>query len=93
MTKTQRLKAKAARLLPDYIPSEEERKWYMYCVRNDIIISPVGTPDPGKWYIGISDKSNHKKVYNSKFIYDKDTVMVAFYEMCKYYYDKNENKN
>ncbi len=88
MTRLQREKAKKARLLPNYIPSDEERKWYKYCVDNDIRISPVGTETPGKWYIGISDPGNYKKVYNSKFIYDKDTVMSEFYKMCYYYYAK-----
>ena len=88
MTRAQREKAKAARQLPWYVPSKDELKWYRYCVRNAIRISPIGTDKPGEWYIGISDPSNYKKVYNSKHKYDKDTLWISYYEMCKYYYDK-----
>ena len=88
MTRLQREKAKKARLLPEYIPSDEERKWYMHCIRNGIIISPIGTDNPGKWYIGIAEEANYKKVYNSKFIYDKDTIWSEYFNMCKFYYDK-----
>lgn len=84
---TKRQKQAAARRLPDYIPNDKERDYYYHCVKADIRISPIGTDDIGKWYIGISSPGNHKKVYKSKFIYDKDTIWVAFYEMCKYYYD------
>ena len=82
------VKEKQKRLLPDYNASEEETKWYHYCVRNNIRISPIGIDGIGKWYIGISDPSDYKKVYNSRFIYDRDTIWPEFYKMCKYYYEK-----
>ena len=86
---TKRQKEQAKFRLPDYQVSPEEQKAYEYCVNNDIIISPIGiSDDAGKWYIGIATPDNYKKVYKSKHIYDKDTVWISFYEMCKYYYDK-----
>ncbi len=39
-------KEKAKKRLPDnYIQTEEEEKAYLYCVKNNIIISPVAVKD------------------------------------------------
>ena len=75
--------------LPECYTSEEQQKYYDYCVKNNIIISPIGIQNtPGKWYVGISTPDNYKKVYKSKHIYNKDQIWDAMFEMCKYYYDK-----
>lgn len=81
-------KAKKARQVPDYIPTKEEHEHYLYCIRNGIIISPFGTPEPGKWKIGIAEADNHKKVYYAPHIYDRDTLWPEYYKMCKYYADR-----
>ena len=86
---TKRQKEQQKYRLPSCNPTEEQKKYYNYCVDNNIIISPMGINNtPGKWYIGISTPDNYKKVYKSKHIYDKTQVWDAMFEMCKYYYDK-----
>ena len=86
---TKRQKEQIKYRVPQYYPSDDEQKWYMYCIENDIRISPIGiSQTPGKWYIGISAQSDYRKVYKSKHIYDKDTLWIEFFNMCKFYYDK-----
>ena len=86
---SKRQKEQAKYKLPDFHISKEQQKYYDYCVKSNIIISPIGIQNtPGKWYIGISTPDNYKKVYKSKHIYDKNQVWDAMFEMCKYYYDK-----
>ncbi len=86
---TKRQKEQAKYRLPECNPTEDQKKYYDYCVNKNIIISPIGiNATPGKWYIGISTPDNYKKVYKSKFIYDKDQVWEEMFNMCKYYYDK-----
>ena len=78
----------------DYTPSEIEIKASHYCIAKDIRISPVPAsegPMPIKWHIGISEPANYKKIYRSKFQYDNHQVWEAYYEMCLYYYNKDEN--
>ncbi len=77
--------------LPDYLPSKEENDAYMYCVRNNIRISPLGiNGEFGKWKIGINVGPYIKgeKINLAPSIYDEDTIWPSYYEMCKYYYDK-----
>ena len=85
---TKRQKEQKKRQLPDYIPTKDERKYYQYCVRNNIRISPIGTDVIGKWKIGISTEDNYRKIYHAPHIYDRDTIWIEFYKFCKYYYDK-----
>ena len=86
---TKREREKKKRQLPDYIPSEDERTWFAYCIRNDIRISPYGISDQiGKWKIGISTPEDHRKVYYAPHIYDKDTIWPSVYNYMKYYYEK-----
>ena len=86
---TKRQKEQQKYRLPECSITEEQQKYYDYCVKNNIIISPIGIQNtPGKWYVGISTPDNYKKVYKSKHIYDKDQIWDAMFEMCKYYYDK-----
>jgi hypothetical protein len=77
--------------LPDYLPSKEENDAYIYCVRNNIRISPIGiNGELGKWKIGINvgPYVRGEKISIAPHIYDKDTIWPSYYEMCKYYYDK-----
>ena len=42
--------------MPQYLPNEEERAAYNYCVRNNIRISPIGiAEDSQKWKVEIKD--------------------------------------
>ena len=77
--------------MPQYIPTQEENEAYLYCVRNNIRISPIGIHGViGKWKIGINIGPYKKgeKISLSPHIYDKDTIWPTYYQMCKYYYDK-----
>lgn len=76
--------------MPKYVPSDEERSWYEFCVNNNIIISPVAAEqgtNPKEWRIGISI-NDHKKVNKTPTIYTEDNIWKEYYLMCKYYYDK-----
>ena len=77
----------------DYTPNERQALAYMYCIDNDIIISPIAAEQgmmPAKWYVGISTPDDYKKVYKSKFQYDNNQIWEAMYEMCEYYYNKKK---
>ena len=80
------------KLPTNYSPTKEEDNAYHYCVENDIRISPIASDESGKWYIGVSTPDDFKKVYKSKYIYNRDTIWVSFYEMCLYYYKKRNNE-
>ena len=75
--------------MPTYLPSDEERKWYLHCVRQGIRISPgaiVNTKD--KWTIDISvDGKTWRK---SPKQYDRNEIWPTFYQMHKYYYEKRK---
>ena len=61
----------------NYTPTEEEKKAYDYCIRNDIRISPIAAEQgmtPVNWYVGISDPSNYKKIYKSCLLYTSDAA-------------------
>ena len=69
---SKKAKEQAKRRLPDnYIQSkEEEEEAYLYCVKNNIIISPVAVKDTiGSWAVGISLPGKHKTVHNSPLKY------------------------
>ena len=87
-TLTKRQREAKKRQLPDYIPTEDERTWYSYCVRNNIRISPMGHDSVGSWKIGISTPEDYRKVYYAPHVYTSDTIWIEFYKYCKYYYDK-----
>jgi hypothetical protein len=87
-------KEKAKRCLPEnYFESDLESKAYIYCVRNNIIISPIGIKDTvGSWRIGISLPGKHSVVHKSPEVCDKFTVMEIMYRYCIYYYNKRNNE-
>ena len=75
--------------MPDYIPTKNETEWHKYCVDHGIIISPMAIKnEKNKWHIGIAMRNTYKKVHLAPYEYDRDTVWISYYEMCKYYYDK-----
>ena len=76
--------------MPNYTPSDDERKAYMYCVRNNIRISPAAIPgDNDHWHIEIF--SNNKwNASPQKF--DKTEVWGVCYNYCKHYYEQNRRE-
>ena len=89
---SKRAKEKAKRKLPDdYMQTTEEQKAYLYCVKNNIRISPVAVQDIiGSWAVGISLPDNHKVVHKSPEICDKHSIMEVMYRYCIYYYNKRK---
>jgi len=78
--------------MPSYSPTLNERKWYAYCVENDIRIFPVPVSgEIGMWKIGINIGEYRKgeTTHLSPSIYTKDNFCNSYYQTCKYYYDKN----
>ncbi len=85
-------KEAAKRKLPDnYRESKEQREAYLYCAKNNIIISPVGIKDTvGSWKVGISLPGKHKTVHLSPETCDKHSIMEVMYNYCIYYYNKRK---
>ena len=77
--------------MPSYLPNEEERKWYRFCVSNNIRISPWGLQkDNDHWHIcvNIGPYKKGEKQNISPYKYDRRQIWPEYYKMCKYYYDK-----
>ena len=86
-------KKRVSNPMPSYFPSTEERKWMNYCVDNNIRISQQPVKEEiGRWRmtVNIGPYKRGEVPHMSPSIYDKDTVYPAYYQMCKYYYDKRE---
>ena len=84
-------KNKYSQPLPNYTANSDEKKWYNFCVKNNIRISPHGIlNEQQKWKIAIKTGPyvRGEKVNLSPAIYDKNTIWPEFYKMCKYYYEK-----
>ena len=81
--------------MPDYLPTPEEIEGRNYCIRNDIRISPIGIKDDNqRWKISIclGPYKKWERPNIAPSIYDKHTIWVEYYKMCKYYYDKRIRK-
>jgi len=79
--------------MPNYAATEEERKWSKYCIDNNIRISQAPEKgEIGKWRmtINIGPYKRGEVSHLSPSVYDKHTVYPAYYQMCKYYYDKRK---
>ena len=79
----------------NYVPSKEQIKWYLFCVNNNIRISLNGIYNQPKKYrisIQLGPYKKGEKINYAPEIYDEYNVMPAYYNFCKYYYDKYENK-
>ena len=84
---------KKAKPLPHYIQTPEQIKWWTYCVKNNIRISPHGIlGDSDRWHIAINlgPYKQGEKPNLSPSKYCRKTIWPEFYEMCKYYYDKRK---
>tara|TARA_X000001316_G_C919597_1_gene33698 strand:- start:130 stop:408 length:279 start_codon:yes stop_codon:yes gene_type:complete len=89
------LYGKRAKPMPTYTYNEEEFKWYSFCVKNNIRISPYGIQgDTEHWYIAISlgPYKKWEKPHLSPSKYCRKTIWPEYYKMCKYYYEKYNNK-
>ena len=79
-----------AKWMPNYSPSEDERRYYTWGLNNGVFISPDGiSGDADHWYIAVKTKTGWKR---GKFKYDRDTIWPELYNAYKYYYDKKNNK-
>ena len=77
--------------MPNYTPDNEEQANYLWCVRNNIRVSPGGVKgQPGCWTIDIS--TDGKTWKSSPESYEKDTIWPKYYEICKWFVDKYKNK-
>ena len=86
-------KKRVSNPMPSYFPSTEERKWMNYCVDNNIRISQQPVKEEiGRWRmtVNIGPYKRGEVPHLSPSVYDKDTIYPAYYQMCKYYYDKRE---
>ena len=72
------------KFMPDYTPSEQETEAYIYCVRNNIRISPKGI-DGDNWHIEVYAGG---KWNQSKEQYGREEIWKEYYKCCLYYYDK-----
>mgnify|MGYP005823230517 FL=1 len=72
----------------DYTPSNEDFKCYDWCIKNDILISPIAIRE-ARWTIEIYNKGITNKDPND---YKKVDIWIKVYEYYKYYYYKYENK-
>ena len=70
----------------EYMPSSEEEKAYVWCIRNNIKISPTANSE-GSWWIEININGN---INRSPEPFKKVRVWEKLYEYCKYYYDKHK---
>jgi len=83
--------AKKQTWMPQYQLSDDEFKWYKFCVDKGIIISPIAAtkgPSPKEWKIGISFMPNYKKVNLTPSTYDENIIWPEMFKLMKYYYDK-----
>ena len=86
-------KKRVSNPMPSYFPSTEERKWMNYCVDNNIRISQQPVKEEiGRWRmtVNIGPYKKGEVPHVSPSVYDKDTLYPAYYQMCKYYYDKRK---
>ena len=69
----------------DYLPSEDERNAYLYCIRNDIRIAPGRVANKNQWTVDIYTPKGWRKSPNS---FGPVEIWEVYYNYCKYYYDK-----
>lgn len=76
-----------------YNPTEDDRKAFEYCVRNNIRISMVPMqqgmdPKDFKISVALGPYQRGEKVNLSPNIYSKEIIVQEMYKAMKYYYDK-----
>jgi len=77
--------------MPKYLATPEENEWYLFCVRNNIRISPLaidGDSDHWRITINLGKYVRYEKPNISPSKYCRNTIWPEYYKMCKYYYDK-----
>ena len=72
----------------NYLPTEQEEAARLWCMRNNIYISPIAIKE-ALWTIIIENKGSKNKDPNN---YNKNYIWQKVYEYYKYYYNKYENK-
>lgn len=72
-----------------YIPTEEERKAQLWCIRNDVRVSPKGIfKDEDHWRLEVSlDGTTWHK---SPEKYTQEDLWPKYYSVCTYYYNKRD---
>lgn len=68
----------------EYMPTKQEDESRLWCLKNDILISPVAKSE-GAWWIEIKNKG---KANLSPDTYIKGVVWEKMYEFYSYYYNK-----
>ena len=73
--------------MPEYFRSELENNAYLWCIRNDIKISPfaVLNSEPRKWWIDVVAKN---KVKRSPYQYDDYQIWPKIFELYVFYFEK-----
>ena len=74
-----------------FVPSNEQLKWFDYCNKKGIIISPIPASKeqfPESWHVGVSFSKDFKKVYKTPHVYEKEDIWEETYKTMKFYYDK-----
>ncbi len=72
----------------EHMPDKFETQAWLWCLRNDILISPFAITE-GRWGMVIKNKGVNNKDPKT---YTKGDVWPKMYEYYKYYYNKYENK-
>ena len=71
----------------DYNATLEENEARLWCIRNNIYISPFAK-QPGGWYIDIVING---KTNRSPNVYLKHEIWETIYKFYKYYHDKHKD--
>jgi hypothetical protein len=73
-------------MLP-YNRSDLENNAYLWCVQNNIAISPfaVAGSEPRKWWVDVKAKN---KVKRSPYQYDEHQIWPKIFELYVFYYEK-----
>lgn len=71
-----------------HIPSTKEQDAYMWCIRNNIFISPK-PKSMTEWFLEITINGNNNVSPNA---YKKNDIWAQLYKFYVYYYDKYANQ-
>ena len=72
----------------NHIPSTKEQEAYMWCIKNNIFVSPHAK-SATEWYLDITINGN---INISPTVYKKNDIWKQLYKFYIYYYDKYANK-
>ena len=75
--------------MPHYSPSEEEYAAHMYCMNNNIRLSPGGINGSDQYTVDIS--LDGKKWTKSPKKFKSSDVWEVYYNYCLYYYNKRKD--